>query len=156
MFNTKSQPKKMEYYLHNIKNDNDAGVGNQGFGLPPSLDMQSLTQLANEKGWLDDNQIRIRQTFFDDYCLDDSTKAICLTNKPMLHSAMTQDAVQLNTIKKIQEAYAQEEQIKEQIFQLPVQINSIDQFKMRIDEFQDCQRSFIQPQMADIKSRISQ
>ena len=77
-------------------------------------------------------------------------------NKPMLHSAMTQDAVQLNTIKKIQEAYAQEEQIKEQIFQLPVQINSIDQFKMRIDEFQDCQRSFIQPQMADIKSRISQ
>jgi hypothetical protein len=45
----------------------------------------------------------------------------------MLYKAITSDRAQLDGIHLLQQKYKNEEQMQEQIFQWPVQVNSVDQ-----------------------------
>ena len=50
----------------------------------------------------------------------------------MLYKAITSDRAQLDGIHLLQQKYKNEEQMQEQIFQWPVQLNSIDQLQQRL------------------------
>lgn len=75
------------------------------------------------------------QLQYNDYCFDealDSTKPMCPTNKPMLRYAMTEDADNLQKVRLLQEKYKSDDNIKEQVYQYPVQINSLKQLLLRL------------------------